>query len=146
MAPSNPRHTITPLTGFGETGSLRPHEQECFLFIYAQDKTLTCADCGQEFTFTSSEQQFYADRQFTEPRRCPSCRAARKASRGDSGGGGGYSSGGYSGGGGYERAPREMFSATCSNCGKEAQVPFRTTSGKPVYCSDCFKTQRSSSY
>ena len=39
--------------------------------MYAQDKTLTCADCGQEFTFTSSEQQFYADRQFTEPRRCP---------------------------------------------------------------------------
>ena len=102
--------------------------------MYAQDKTLTCADCGQEFTFTSSEQQFYADRQFTEPRRCPSCRAARKASRGDSGGGA------------YDRAPREMFSATCSNCGKEAQVPFRPTSGKPVYCSDCFKSQRSSSY
>ena len=114
--------------------------------MYAQDKTLTCADCGQEFTFTSSEQQFYADRQFTEPRRCPSCRAARKASRGDGGGGGGYSSGGYGGGGGYDRAPREMFSATCSNCGKEAQVPFRPTSGKPVYCSDCFKSQRSSSY
>jgi len=35
-----------------------------------------------------------------------------------------------------------MFSATCSNCGREAQVPFRPTSGKPVYCSDCFKSQR----
>jgi CxxC-x17-CxxC domain-containing protein len=133
----------TPLTGFGETGSLRPHEQEC-LFMYTEDKVLVCADCGQEFTFTTSEQQFYADRQFTEPRRCPSCRAARKAARGDSGGGG-YSSGGYGGGGGgYDRAPREMFSATCSNCGREAQVPFRPTSGKPVYCSDCFKSQRSS--
>jgi CxxC-x17-CxxC domain-containing protein len=110
--------------------------------MYTQDKTLTCADCGQEFTFTSSEQQFYADRQYSEPRRCPECRAARKAARGDSGGG--YSSGGYSGGGGYERAPREMFSATCSNCGREAQVPFRPTNGKPVYCSDCFKSQRSS--
>jgi CxxC-x17-CxxC domain-containing protein len=111
--------------------------------MYTQDKTLTCADCGQEFTFTSSEQQFYADRQYSEPRRCPECRAARKAARGD--GGGGYSSGGYSGGGGggYERAPREMFSATCSNCGREAQVPFRPTNGKPVYCSDCFKSQRS---
>ena len=110
--------------------------------MYTQDKTLTCADCGQEFTFTSSEQQFYADRQYSEPRRCPECRAARKAARGESGGG--YSSGGYSGGGGYERAPREMFSATCSNCGREAQVPFRPTNGKPVYCSDCFKSQRSS--
>jgi CxxC-x17-CxxC domain-containing protein len=106
------------------------------------DKTLTCADCGQEFAFTATEQQFYADRGFSEPRRCASCRAARKAARGDSGG---YSSGGYSGGGyssGYERAPREMFSATCSNCGREAQVPFRPTGSKPVYCSDCFNQRR----
>ena len=34
------------------------------------DKTLTCADCGQEFVFTASEQDFYAQRGFTEPRRC----------------------------------------------------------------------------
>jgi CxxC-x17-CxxC domain-containing protein len=129
------------------------------------DKNLTCADCGQEFVFTASEQDFYAQRGFTEPRRCPSCRASRKAARNAEGGGsssyggygagGGYSaggSGGYgggggggggSGGGGYrDRGPREMFEATCSSCGKEAQVPFRPTSGKPVYCSDCFRTQR----
>ena len=119
------------------------------------DKNLTCADCGQEFVFTASEQDFYAQRGFTEPRRCASCRASRKAARNADGGssyssgagyssGGGYSSGAgsYGGGGGYERAPREMFSATCSNCGREAQVPFRPTSGKPVYCSDCFRSMR----
>jgi CxxC-x17-CxxC domain-containing protein len=117
------------------------------------DKTLTCVDCGQQFVFTASEQDFYAQRGFTEPRRCAADRAARKAARnssgggyGDSGGyGGGYSSGGsYSsgGGGGYDRGPREMFTATCSNCGNEARVPFRPTSGKPVYCSDCFRTMR----
>ena len=130
----------------------------------ALDKTLTCADCGQSFTFTASEQDFFAERGFTEPRRCPSCRASRKAARsgGDSsygggsyssggydsgyGGGGGYSAGGggYSGGGygGRSSAPREMFTATCSSCGREARVPFRPTNGKPVYCSDCFRTQR----
>jgi CxxC-x17-CxxC domain-containing protein len=108
--------------------------------MFATDKVLSCADCAQEFTFTASEQQFFADRQFSEPRRCPSCRAARKASRGDGGGSGGYSSGG---GGGYDRAPREMFSATCASCGREAQVPFRPSGAKPVYCSDCFKSQRS---
>ena len=127
------------------------------------DKTLTCADCGQQFVFTASEQDFYAQRGFSEPRRCASCRASRKAARGNggggygasSGGGGGYSGsssygsggGGYGGGGGggygeRERGPREMFSATCSNCGKEAMVPFRPTSGKPVYCSDCFRSMR----
>ncbi len=124
------------------------------------DKTLTCADCGQQFVFTASEQDFYAQRGFSEPRRCASCRSSRKAARGNGGGGGGYgassgggyggsssygSGGGYGGGGGYgerERGPREMFSATCSNCGKEAMVPFRPTSGKPVYCSDCFRSMR----
>ena len=131
------------------------------------DKTLTCADCGQQFVFTASEQDFYAQRGFTEPRRCASCRASRKAARGNSGGygdssygsygaGGGYSAGGYSGGGGgggysgggsygsRDRGPREMFTATCSNCGRDAEVPFRPTSGKPVYCSDCFRSIRGS--
>ena len=132
------------------------------------DKTLTCSDCGMEFAFTEREQAFYAEKGFTEPRRCSSCRASRKAARsgGDSsygggsyagsssydsggyGGGGGYSAGGYSGGGGgggygaRSSGPREMFDATCSSCGKEAKVPFRPTSGKPVYCSDCFRTVR----
>jgi CxxC-x17-CxxC domain-containing protein len=111
--------------------------------LYAQsDKTLVCADCNQEFVFTASEQQFYADRQFSEPRRCPSCRAAKKAARGDSGGSS-YSGGGDRGG--YSSGPREMFSATCSSCGREAQVPFRPSGAKPVYCSDCFSSQRSSS-
>ena len=132
------------------------------------DKNLTCADCGQEFVFTASEQDFYAQRGFTEPRRCASCRASRKAARNAESGGGSYGSGssygsssyssGYSdgagsygggsggyGGGGYasrDRGPREMFAATCSSCGREAQVPFRPTNGKPVYCSDCFKSMR----
>ncbi|HEY3336653.1 MAG TPA: zinc-ribbon domain containing protein [Candidatus Limnocylindrales bacterium] len=127
------------------------------------DKTLTCADCSQSFTFTASEQDFYAERGFTEPRRCPSCRAAKKAQRNAEGGGGSYSSGGgyssgsgYSsgGGGGYgarsgggygggaSRGPREMFAATCSSCGQETEVPFRPTSGKPVYCSSCFAQRR----
>jgi CxxC-x17-CxxC domain-containing protein len=107
------------------------------------DTTLTCRDCGQAFTFTSGEQEFYASRGFSEPSRCPDCRAARKAERGGSGGGGGGyssygSSGGYGGGGGG-RGAREMFSATCSSCGKEAQVPFQPSGDKPVYCSDCFQ-------
>lgn len=117
------------------------------------DKTLTCSDCGMEFAFTDREQAFYAEKGFSEPRRCPSCRASRKAARagGDSayGGGGSYAGGydsAYGGGdagyGGRSSAPREMFTATCSSCGREARVPFRPTNGKPVYCSDCFRTQR----
>ena len=105
------------------------------------DVTITCRDCGQAFTFTSGEQDFYASRGFSEPSRCADCRAARKAQRDD--GGSSYSSYGSSTSyGGGERAPREMFSATCSSCGKEAQVPFQPSQDKPVYCSACFEQKR----
>lgn len=132
------------------------------------DRTLTCRDCGQTFTFTAGEQDFYQQRGYSEPQRCPSCRAARKAQRGgDSGGyssgggsygggnsygggGGSYSSGGgggYSSGGGrnFSSGPRQMYPATCSSCGKDTEVPFQPTAGKPVYCRECFQNQRSSS-
>jgi CxxC-x17-CxxC domain-containing protein len=104
------------------------------------DKILVCADCAQQFVFTASEQDFYAQRGFTEPKRCASCRNARKASRPESG----ASRGGFGGGlgAGYDRGPRQMFPATCSRCGKETEVPFRPTNGKPVYCSDCFRSMR----
>lgn len=60
--------------------------------------------------------------------------------RGGFGRGGGR--GGFGGGRSSfhsDRGPREMFKTTCSNCGKECEVPFRPTNGKPVYCSDCFE-------
>ncbi len=106
------------------------------------DKTITCRDCNQPFTFTTGEQEFFATRGFTnEPSRCRDCRQARKAASG-----GGYSSGGYGGGyssgGGYGRQQREMFEATCSSCGNVARVPFQPRGDKPVYCSDCFSSQR----
>ena len=123
------------------------------------DKTITCRDCGMDFSFTSGEQEFYAQKGFTnEPTRCPSCRQARKANGG--GRSSGYSSGGYddresygssygrSSGGyssGYSRGEREMHSATCASCGREAKVPFVPRGDKPVYCSDCFQQQRQSS-
>jgi CxxC-x17-CxxC domain-containing protein len=113
---------------------------------------MACVDCGQEFVFTSGEQEFYAQRGFTEPpKRCTSCRAARKAQRASAPSGGGSYGGGYdrdsgyggSGGGGYaDRRPRQMFSATCAECGRTAQVPFQPTGARPVYCSDCFQSRR----
>jgi len=52
------------------------------------------------------------------------------------------SGGGFrSGGGGFRRnfgGPREMHKITCSECGKEAEVPFKPSDDRPVYCRDCF--------
>ena len=83
-----------------------------------EDKTLICKDCGNEFVFTAGEQEFYAEKGFeNEPQRCKACRDARKNAR---------------------KPEREMFTAVCASCGKEARVPFRPREDRPVYCSECF--------
>jgi CxxC-x17-CxxC domain-containing protein len=98
------------------------------------DRSLTCVQCGSEFIFGADDQEFHASRGYQDPKRCPTCRAERRNS---SGGGGGYRSSG--GGNGFDRPQREMHSATCSRCGKEARVPFVPRGDKPVYCSDCYQ-------
>ena len=98
------------------------------------DKQLACVDCGAEFTFSSGEQERFAQLGFTnEPKRCGPCRAAKKASRGEGGGDRRRSSGGGS---------RELFTAVCAPCGQQAQVPFQPRGDRPVYCSDCFGSRR----
>ncbi|MGD0856651.1 MAG: zinc-ribbon domain-containing protein [Dehalococcoidia bacterium] len=50
-----------------------------------QDKSLKCIDCGTAFTFTSGEQEYFASKGFTnEPKRCVSCRKAKKQQMGTS--------------------------------------------------------------
>ena len=44
----------------------------------------------------------------------------------------------------FNRERSEMFSATCANCGKQCEVPFRPTGNKPVLCRDCFQNNRGS--
>ena len=96
-----------------------------------EDKALQCADCGQQFTFTAGEQEFYSSRGFqNEPKRCPDCRRTRKTQRSGEGGAGGY------------RAPRQMYSVTCAQCGAQAEVPFEPRGDRPVYCSDCYSKSR----
>ena len=74
-----------------------------------EDRTLTCAECGSEFTFSADDQQFHTERGYQDPKRCPSCRQARR------GGGGGYGGGG--GGGGYGGGPRPKDGAVCARAG-----------------------------
>ncbi len=86
-----------------------------------QDKTLNCKECGRDFVFSASEQEFYAEKGFeNEPARCPECRTARKAFR--------------RGG----RGTKRMYEAVCAECGQTAHVPFKPTDDRPVYCKDCY--------
>lgn len=93
------------------------------------DKTLVCRDCGQSFVFTQAEQEFFSRKGYTNvPGRCLPCRQVRRAQNG------------------AEGAParaREFFTVACAECGAESRVPFKPTQGRPVYCSDCFRTQSS---
>ena len=111
------------------------------------DRNLTCVQCGNEFNFSADDQQYHAERGYQDPKRCPTCRAERRAQSGGGGSygssGGGYGGGRGGGGGGYDRPQRQMFSATCSRCGKEALVPFEPRGDRPVYCSDCFQPRTS---
>ena len=37
---------------------------------------------------------------------------------------------------------RKMFTATCSECGIECEIPFEPTEGRPVKCRECFRKAR----
>jgi len=97
------------------------------------DKTLDCVECGANFTFSASEQEFFATKGFTnEPKRCPECRQASKQRRGSYASHDSYGS----------QRPRQMYPAVCASCGKDTQVPFEPRNGRPVYCSDCYTKVR----
>ncbi|HSW97646.1 MAG TPA: zinc-ribbon domain containing protein [Candidatus Saccharimonadales bacterium] len=90
-----------------------------------QDKTLVCQDCGKDFVFTASEQDFYAEKGFTnEPKRCADCRKIKKGNFRQTQG---------------NRAPVEIV---CANCGKKDTVSFKPRGDRPVLCGDCFRKQR----
>ncbi len=109
-----------------------------------EDKTISCADCGEDFIHSAEDQARYAERGFTnEPKRCRACRDKRKA-EGGGGGGGGRGFGGGGGGRGYGggSSQREFHEAVCAECGATTTVPFKPTQGRPVYCRDCFRSKR----
>lgn len=99
-----------------------------------QDKTLTCKDCGNEFVWTASEQEFFEQKGFTNaPVRCADCRRAKKAAMN------GRDGDDRRGGGNFQR---QSFQITCAQCGKTDTVPFQPKGDRPVLCRDCFRQQR----
>ncbi|MDD7423403.1 MAG: hypothetical protein PUK31_00130 [Candidatus Methanomethylophilaceae archaeon] len=88
----------------------------------------TCADCGNEceVPFKPTE---------GKPVYCRDCFAKHKPARDND-------SRGRYGDRRQSRGERELFTATCAECGNECQVPFRPTEGKPVYCRDCFQKHK----
>jgi CxxC-x17-CxxC domain-containing protein len=81
-----------------------------------EDKKLTCKECGNDFLFSASEQEFFAKKGFGhEPARCPDCRKKKR-----------------------DQVNREMTQIKCRQCGKETKVLLDIKKNVPVYCQDCF--------
>jgi CxxC-x17-CxxC domain-containing protein len=87
------------------------------------DLDLVCAECGVAFVFTAAEGEFYEAQGLVAPKRCRSCRRARKQ---------------------RASAPpsRAGFDITCATCGKPARVPFEPEAGRDVYCQPCYRARR----
>lgn len=84
------------------------------------DKTLICKECGQEFTFSAGEQEFYEQKGFqNEPSRCKACRTRKE-----------------------HHSKKESYDAVCAECGQATKVPFKPHLDKPVYCSNCYSKQK----
>ena len=96
----------------------------------AGDIQLQCSDCGRDFTFTAADQQFFQERGYSTPKRCKSCRQARKSDQG--------------GGSGYRSSSTQGSPVICSGCGQPTTVPFEPRGDRPVYCRDCYQARKGS--
>lgn len=91
-----------------------------------EDQVLTCKDCGAQFTWTASEQEFYKSKGFSAPLRCPDCRRKLKEQKQAD----------------RFNRPRVMHEITCANCGAKGEVPFEPRDPSNVLCADCFRQKR----
>jgi CxxC-x17-CxxC domain-containing protein len=93
------------------------------------DRDITCAECGSVFPFTEREQEYYTERNLSQPKRCKTCRDARRSS--------------FNGPARSDGGQRQKFDITCDRCGKPDSVPFKPSAGRPVLCGECFSASKS---
>ena len=97
-----------------------------------QEKSIECFDCGAAFIFTVDEQlACQAICHFNAPKRCPSCRLARKACQ--------MKNGNFRSPQPGFQSERRLFHAVCSQCGRNTEVPFEPKPDRPVYCRECYQ-------
>lgn len=104
---------------------------------------LVCTDCGGSFEFSDSEQQAFAARGFSTPKRCRTCRAAKRRRQAN------HAPAAAAGAIAVQSAPErprprprpaaEMHSATCTVCSALTEVPFRPDGVRPIFCLPCLK-------
>lgn len=99
-------------------------------FTHAEfpDKNINCIDCGQEFVWSSGEQQFFRDKGLQNPpRRCKTCKQAKNER---------ISAIANSQATGVKQKIEVLVK--CAVCEMQTTVPFYPSQGRPVYCRSCF--------
>ncbi len=87
------------------------------------DKTLTCQECGSEFTWDASEQAYFAKKGFKEvPKRCRACREQRKREQ--------------------ESEKAKEREVVCIKCGKKGLTTNEVQPDEEVLCLDCVMKER----
>ncbi|MDD4628489.1 MAG: hypothetical protein PHE68_03805, partial [Candidatus Peribacteraceae bacterium] len=81
----------------------------------------TCATCGTGFEVTPKDSAFYAELKLPSPQSCPDCRSLLRCSH---------------------RNERSLSKRTCSLCRKEIVAMYTADAPFPVYCHDCFFSDR----
>jgi CxxC-x17-CxxC domain-containing protein len=100
-----------------------------------QDRSISCVDCGEHFTWTTGEQVFFHDKGLkNEPKRCKPCKHAKNdrlaaISLAQSTG----------------AKQRIEVIVNCAQCHEQTTVPFYPSQGRPVYCRSCFVASRAMS-
>jgi CxxC-x17-CxxC domain-containing protein len=103
-------------------------------------RVLSCTDCGAQFEFSAEEQERFAARGFSEPKRCKRCRDAKRRRQSDNAGArrtGGAAR--HSAPPPRPRPPATMHPAKCTVCGEATEVPFVPDGVRPIYCLPCLK-------
>ena len=95
----------------------------------------TCSDCGAEceVPFKPTE---------GKPVRCQDCFKKSRPRRDNNSRRDNFSRNSFGRNDRFDRRPQEMHKATCADCGKQCEVPFKPSGDKPVYCRECYSNHR----
>lgn len=75
-----------------------------------------CEKCGKDYLIINKEIDFYKEKDFPLPKKCPTCRLERRVSL---------------------RNKKELFGYNCDKCGKDIVIAFEPPEGQEVYCKAC---------
>ncbi len=90
-------------------------------------RLLRCVYCSREFSFTETEQKYFGERGYEEPKRCPTCRGKTKQKEEE------HQKNLHGNGNQKTR----YYRVSCFSCGAQTTIYYRPTPDRPALCSGC---------